>query len=78
MFKFLLIVFIVGYVLFKGLGFFINTILGGPSMQRPSNQPNRNRQPSGTNLRVDHVPNNDKTSKKNFKGGEYVDFEELD
>jgi hypothetical protein len=81
MFKFLLVVFIVGYVLFKGLGFFIKTILGGSSVHvnRSGNQPQPGRQPSGTNLRVDHIPNKSSTKpKKNFKGGEYVDFEELD
>ncbi len=76
MFKILLIVFIVGYVFIKGLGFFFRTILGGPTMGRSAHSQSTYRQPTNGNLRVDHMPN-DKKTKKDFKGGEYVDFEEV-
>lgn len=78
MLKFFLIVFILGYVFFKGLGFFFRVILGGSAVNRNTEQSHTQRQPSGGNVKVDYAPqNNSKKSKSDFKGGEYVDFEEV-
>ena len=77
MLKFLLVVFILGYVFFKGLGFFFKVILGGSAVNRNTNQSHTQRQPAGGNVKVDYAPNGAKKSKTDFKGGEYVDFEEV-
>ena len=78
MFKFLLFTFIIGYVIIKGIGFFFRAILGGSTMNQYSNQQQQRQQrPSNGNVNVDYVPKDDKKSKENFKGGEYVDFEEV-
>ncbi|MEQ8924864.1 MAG: DUF4834 family protein [Fulvivirga sp.] len=78
MLKFLLIIFILGYVFFKGLGFFIRMILGGSSMNQYGNQQqNSSQRPKNSNVNVDYIPKDQKPKKENFKGGEYVDFEEV-
>lgn len=78
MLKFLLIVFILGYVFIKGLGFFFRVILGGSAVNRNTHQSHTQRQPSGGNVKVDYMPKDgSKKSKSDFKGGEYVDFEEV-
>ena len=78
MIKFLLIVFILGYVFFKGLGFFFRVILGGSAVNRNTNETHNQRQPNGGNVKVDYAPKDgSKNSKSDFKGGEYVDFEEV-
>lgn len=78
MLKFLLIVGILGYIFFKGLGFIIRMIVGGSSMNQYGNQQQSQRKPADGNVNVNYVPKDSKTDKKNFKGGEYVDFEEVD
>jgi hypothetical protein len=77
MLKFILIVFIIGYVFIKGLGFFFKTIVGGSSMNRTGNDTSSQRKPTGGNVSVDIMPEDNKISKKDFRGGEYVDFEEV-
>ena len=77
MLKFLLVVFILGYVFFKGLGFFFRVILGGSAVNRNPHHSHTQRQPTGGNVKVDYTPNGTKKSKTDFKGGEYVDFEEV-
>ncbi|QSE98623.1 DUF4834 family protein [Fulvivirga lutea] len=78
MIKFLLIIFILGYIFFKGLGFFIRMILGGSSMNQFGNQQQSSSQkPKNGNVNVDYIPKDQKPKKENFKGGEYVDFEEV-
>ena len=74
MFKFLLIIFLVGYGLYRVGGFLFKILsLGGSSFEKHTRTtPKR---PPGSNVDVDFVPG--KTGKKDFKGGEYVDFEEL-
>lgn len=76
MFKFLLIVFLISYVIYKVGGFFFKILtLGGMSQRQQRNQPPK--RPPGTNLNVDHAPGQQKSDKSDFKGGEYVDFEEV-
>lgn len=77
MFKFLLIVFLISYVIYRVGGFFFKILTLGGSGQRPrQNQPPK--RPPGTNLNVDYAPNSKKGQNKgDFKGGEYVDYEEV-
>ncbi len=74
MLKFLLIIFIVGYFLYRVGGVLFKILsLGGSSYEKQSRTtPKR---PPGSNVDVDFVPQ--KGDKKDFKGGEYVDYEEL-
>jgi hypothetical protein len=66
--RILLIIALVGYVLYK-LGVF--RIVLGPTLrgQTQFKRPN-------SNVNIDSVPH-DKSKKAEFKGGEYVDYEEV-
>ena len=73
MFK-LLAIFVLIWILFKAIGMIIKTVIGGDSNRstRYSNQGNSRRKGE---INVDHNPN--KTN-KGYKGGEYVDYEDID
>lgn len=82
MLKFLIILFLVGYVIFRMGGFIMRMLFSGLNQQRQGNfnsqsyrQPNKKKAP-GSNLNIDHIPNNEKEGKK-YDDGEYVDFEEV-
>lgn len=81
MLKFLFIVLIIGYVLFKGLGLIMKAMFG---VAQRSNAQNfngdyRTRQSTSGNVDVNYDPRvKSKKDKTTFKGGEYVDFEEVD
>ncbi len=64
--RFLLILALVGYVLYKVGGIFFKA---GASSQQP-----RQQRPQG-NVNVDSVPKKDKDG--HIKGGEYIDYEEV-
>ncbi len=66
MFRFLLILSLVGYVLYKVGGLFFRA---GAASQQPRQQPKR---PQGN---VDSAPKKNKDG--SIKGGEYVDYEEI-
>jgi hypothetical protein len=65
--RFLLILALVGYVLYKVGGFFFKV---GAASQQPRPQ----RRPQG-NAHVDSTPKKDKDG--HIKGGEYIDYEEV-
>jgi hypothetical protein len=69
MFRFLLIVTLIGWALYK-LGLFRVQI--GPTQNGSSNPHQRS---SDGNINVDSTPKKPKDQK--FKGGEYVDYEEV-
>jgi len=87
MLKFLLILFLIGYVFFKVGGFLFRTLLGGLGAKtayqytQSRNQQERQHQKRSTTrdgVSIDYAPDNkDKRSAANFKGGEYVDYEEI-
>lgn len=84
MFKFLLILFIIGYVLMKVGGFFFRIFLGGLGTKAAYQQSQRNNQQSqqrkttADGVSIEYVPNEkNERSAKNYKGGEYVDYEEI-
>lgn len=65
------------WVLVKAVGMIFRSSLGG-SMDSRANRFGDSQPGRGTrqgNVNVDHNPNN---SDKGYKGGEYVDYEELD
>lgn len=81
MLKFLIIIFLVGYVFYKVGGVLFRALtgtLGGGQYSRENFQgrSNQNAKPKGGNVNIDYVPK-DQQNKKDFDGGEYVDYEEL-
>jgi hypothetical protein len=80
MFKFLLILFLIGYLFFKIGGFLFRLFLGRTAKATQERQYKQNNKGRTTKegLNIDHVPNQKgKRTGGNFKGGEYVDYEEL-
>ncbi len=80
MFKFLLILFLIGYLFFKIGGFLFRLFLGRTAkaaQERQTKQNNRGRT-TKDGIHIDHVPNEKgKRTGGNFKGGEYVDYEDV-
>lgn len=65
--------------LFRIVGSVIRYLLGGPSMNRSGSfQQGRQRNHRGSKIHVDYDPKKDSRQKSDFKGGEYVDYEDLD
>jgi hypothetical protein len=80
MFKFLLILFLIGYLFFKIGGFLFRLFLGRTAKAAQERQYKQNNKGRTTKegLNIDHVPNQKgKRTGGNFKGGEYVDYEEV-
>lgn len=53
---------------------------GNFSGKRPGNQSSRQRKPKDGNVSIDYIPEDKKKKKssKNFEGGEYIDYEEVE
>jgi hypothetical protein len=68
--KILLIIVLIAYLLYK-FGSSIRVHNPSTNHQRPDQ-----RKPSGGNVHVDGIPQKDK-KRSGFKGGEYVDYEEI-
>lgn len=80
MFKFLLILFLIGYIIFKIGGFFFRLFLGRTAKAAQERQYKQNNKGKTTKdgISIDHIPNqNGKRTGGNFKGGEYVDYEDV-
>ena len=69
MLKFLIILGLVAYILYKFGSFFYNV---GASSQQRQQRPQR---PANGNVNIDPNPKTNKGGK--YKGGEYVDYEEV-
>lgn len=82
MFKFLLITFLIGYLLFKVGGYIFRALfwtLGSKMNNTQFNNKPPNMRPPNSNVDIDYMPKNGKAKKtKEFKGGEYVDYEEIE
>jgi len=78
MIKFLLIIFVFFFVLSKIGGFVFRTLFGAAA-QRSQQQQNQQstRRPTDGNVQIDYVPKKEEKLPKNFKGGDFVDFEEV-
>ena len=64
---------------FRIIGSVIRFLMGGASMNRSGSfQQNRQAKSRGGNVNVDYVPKNERSEKQNYKGGEYVDYEDVD
>lgn len=78
MLKFLLILGIVFYLIYKVSGFLTKGLFATGQRRAAQNQA-RNKSkvhPSDGNVDVDYIPKDRK--KDSFKGGDYVDYEEVD
>lgn len=87
MWKLLLIIILVGFLLSKVFGFFFRVLLGNSAADRANGKAHQNQQYQNNsrksadgNVNIDYVPKNGeaKEAPKAFKGGEYVDYEEVD
>lgn len=83
MIKFLLITFLIAYLLFKVGGYLFRIFFWSLGGKMENGQFNNSREASNTrppnsNVDVHYVPKDEKKEKeKVFKGGEYVDYEEV-
>jgi len=83
MIKFLLIIFFVIYLFVKIGGFIMRTLFSGFVKNQQNAQHNQNTQykkPTDGNVNIEYIPDSKKTkptNKEGFKGGDYVDYEEV-
>ena len=79
----LIFIFIIAYYLIKKVGgFFLQTMVSGQQQQHQNRQQTTysnqtNQRPEGT-IRVDNNPSQGSKNAGDFKGGDYVDFEEVE
>ncbi|MEO1050366.1 MAG: DUF4834 domain-containing protein [Bacteroidota bacterium] len=77
----ILIIFLIIFLVLRLAGNFFRVFLGTSTSQRDgfSGNANTKSRPADGNVNIDFVPKKDqKKSSKNYRGGEYVDYEELD
>ncbi|PIB36907.1 hypothetical protein BFP72_16605 [Reichenbachiella sp. 5M10] len=82
MLKFIVIFFLFFWIVFKLGGFLVRMFFGNMANQSRQNTTQQNyqqRQPSEGNVHIDYVPKQKKgkVDKHDFKGGDYVDYEEV-
>lgn len=86
MLKFLLILFLIGYVVFKLVGFLFRVFFVGYYHQQAQQSQKQStsgaasgyaRKPADGNVQIDYVPEKQDRKPQTFKGGEYVDYEEV-
>jgi len=78
MLKFLAILFIISYLTYKVGGYLMRALyvaLGQDPSQRNSHR--KSKPNMDGKVSIDYVPQNKKGGKSDFKGGEYVDYEEV-
>lgn len=83
--KFIIIFLVVSYLIRRVGGFFVKLFFGQSTNNQQSRgdyyQQNTNSNGNGSrygSLRIFKKPKKDTTAEKNFTGGEYVDYEEVD
>jgi hypothetical protein len=77
MLKFLIIFFAIFYLLYKVGGFLLRGFfVSSTTHQTPPHQKKSQKVPN-SDLNIDYMPKDRKKSKKDFDGGEYVDYEEV-
>ena len=75
MLKFLLIIFVFLYVVFRLGGYIVRILMGNSSST--GNGQTFQRKPRDGNVTINQDPQ-DKKDQKGYQGGEYVDYEEVD
>jgi len=77
MFKFLLIVVLISYLIYKVGGFLFKMFfMSLYQQQRQSNQRQTETKKEG-NVNIEYPSKDSKSNSKGFEGGEYVDYEEI-
>ncbi|WP_421978021.1 DUF4834 domain-containing protein [Roseivirga seohaensis] len=77
-FKFLFFVILIGWLIRSVLRFFVAGLTGQQRTAGARQQYTQQHRPEGK-INVDYAPKNTKEkSSDNFRGGEYVDYEEVD
>lgn len=82
MLKFVIISILVIYLIFRLIGFAFRLMFGAAYEQQRKAQQGRQQQYTekrrapNSNLNIDHKPNGEKAG-KDFRGGDYVDYEEV-
>lgn len=79
--KFIIIVLLLGFIFYKTLGFIFKLLGGSQAAGKTrgyTQQHYHKPPPANGNVNIDYVPDEGKKSGGKFKGGEYVDFEEVD
>lgn len=79
MLKFLIIMALILYLVFRVGGFFMRTLFGSTTMNRQGEFRNRGQQkvrPKDGNVDIDYVPE-DRDKKDGYEGGDYIDYEEV-
>ena len=67
------------YFFFRSIGHVVRLIFGSTVSRSQNANANQQRQRTARDgLHVDSAPQNQKSRKSDFKGGDYVDYEELD
>lgn len=74
MFKILALLFLI-WIFFKAVGQIFRTFLGGSDLNRKTRFGNQRPKKQG-DLHVDYDPND--KNKKDYPGGEYIDYEEVE
>jgi len=81
MFKAFILIFVVLWVIVKLGGFIVRTFFSGlvnQSRPQQSNRQQQKKQPSDGNVSIEYAPKNKRDAKdKDFRGGDYVDYEEV-
>lgn len=77
LFKFLLFIFIFFFIIKKVGGFVLRVLFGAAAQQAHQQQRTQTRKPAEGSVHIDYTPNDKEKSTKDFKGGDYVDFEEV-
>jgi len=83
MFKLLLILFLISYIVYKVGGFIFKVLFSGFSeAQRQGNfnsqrKQTQKRKAPDSNLDIEHIPEKNKKD-PNLKDGDYIDYEEVD
>lgn len=81
MLKFLLILILVFYLIFRVGGFLFRVFFLGALQSRQQNQSQQkqqsHRKAPNSNLNIDYIPGEKKEQSNDFRGGDYVDYEEV-
>jgi hypothetical protein len=87
MFKLLLLILIIGFGVYKVINFLFRilfTLSGGKrtayrnfNTGNYTQQTKQRRRAPNSDLNIDYVPEEEKKRKKGYKGGDYVDYEEV-
>ncbi len=82
MFKFLILIFIFFFVIVRIGGFVIKLLFSGFGGQQRNtfdrDEKQQQKKPRDGNVSIDYVPDSKKKDSQKFKGGDYVDYEEME